>query len=97
VTSNRRPPDHPHGKDQKVWKREFPSYRLRGRSIRRTREGRVDETSIDLGTDLADLSDMMLDDLRTTEDTPLARSIRRILEESRNGHGSVVAGHETHI
>jgi FXSXX-COOH protein len=57
----------------------------------------VDDTSIDLGTDLADLTDMMLDDLRTADDTPLAHSIRRILEESKNSHGSVVAGHETHI
>jgi FXSXX-COOH protein len=57
----------------------------------------VDDTSIDLETDLADLTDVLLDDLRTTDDTPLAHSIRRILEESKNGHGSVVAGHETHI
>jgi FXSXX-COOH protein len=59
--------------------------------------GRVDDTSIDLGTDLADLTDVMLDDLRTADDTPLAHSIRRILEESRDGHPSVVAGHDTHI
>jgi len=57
----------------------------------------VDDTSIDLGTDLADLTDVTLDELRTADDTPLAHSIRRIIEESKNGHGSVVAGHETHI
>jgi FXSXX-COOH protein len=57
----------------------------------------VDDTSIDLGTDLADLTDVMLDDLRTADDAPLVRSIRRILEESKDGHPSVVAGHETHI
>ena len=57
----------------------------------------MDNTSIDLGTDLADLTDVLLDDLRTTEDTPLAHSIRRILAESKDGHHSVVAGHETHI
>jgi FXSXX-COOH protein len=57
----------------------------------------VDDTSIDLGTDLADLSEVLLDDLRGAEDTPLAHSVRRILEESRNGGHIVVAGHETHI
>jgi FXSXX-COOH protein len=57
----------------------------------------VDDTSIDLGTDLADLTEVTLDELRAADDTPLAHSIRRIIEESRNGHGSVVAGHETHI
>ena len=57
----------------------------------------MDNTSIDLGTDLADLTDVLLDDLRTTDDTPLAHSIRRILAESKDGHHSVVAGHETHI
>jgi FXSXX-COOH protein len=57
----------------------------------------VDDTSIDLGTDLADLTDMTLDDLRTADETPLAHSIRRILAESRNGDHTVVAGHETHI
>ena len=57
----------------------------------------MDDTSIDLGTDLADLTDVTLDELRTADDTPLAHSIRRIIEESKNGHGSVVAGHETHI
>jgi len=59
--------------------------------------GRVDDTSIDLGTELADLTDLMLDDLRTTDDTPLAHSIRRILEEGKDGHPTVVAGHESHI
>jgi FXSXX-COOH protein len=57
----------------------------------------VDDTSIDLGTDLADLTEVTLAELRTADDTPLAHSLRRIIEESRNGHGSVVAGHETHI
>lgn len=57
----------------------------------------MDDTSIDLGTDLADLTDVLLDDLRTADDTPLAHSIRRILEESKDGHHSVVAGHESHI
>lgn len=57
----------------------------------------MDDNSIDLGTELADLTDMTLDDLRIANDSPLAHSIRRILEESRNGHQSVVAGHETHI
>jgi len=57
----------------------------------------VDDTFVDLGTDLADLTDVTLDELRTADDTPLAHSIRRIIEESKNGHGSVVAGHETHI
>lgn len=57
----------------------------------------MDDTSIDLGTDLADLTDMTLDDLRTSDQTPLAHSIRRILAESRSGGHTVVAGHETHI
>ncbi|HEX6355948.1 FxSxx-COOH cyclophane-containing RiPP peptide [Actinophytocola sp.] len=57
----------------------------------------MDHTSIDLGSDLADLTDVLLDDLRTVEDTPLAHSIRRILEESKDGNASVVAGHDTHI
>jgi FXSXX-COOH protein len=57
----------------------------------------VDDTSYDLGTDLADLTGVSLDDLRTADDTPLAHSIRRILAESRDGSPSVVAGHETHI
>jgi FXSXX-COOH protein len=57
----------------------------------------VDDTSIDLGTDLADLTDVMLDDLRTAQDSPLAHSIRRILAESKDSDHSVVAGHETHI
>jgi len=57
----------------------------------------VDDTSIDLGTDLADLSDVLLDDLRTADDSPLTHSIRRILAESEDGAQSVVAGHETHI
>lgn len=57
----------------------------------------MDDTSIDLGTDLADLTDVMLDDLRTAQDSPLAHSVRRILAESKDGNHSVVAGHETHI
>lgn len=57
----------------------------------------MDDTSIDLGTDLADLSDVLLDDLRTADDSPLAHSIRRILAESKDGAQSVVAGHESHI
>lgn len=57
----------------------------------------MDDTSIDLVTDLADLTTVMLEDLRTADDTPLAHSIRRIVDESRNGHHTVVAGHETHI
>jgi FXSXX-COOH protein len=62
-----------------------------------TEGGTVDDTSIDLGTDLADLTGMPLEDLRTADETPLAHSIRRILAESRNGNHTVVAGHETHI
>jgi FXSXX-COOH protein len=58
--------------------------------------GQVDDT-FDLRTDLADLTDVTLDDLRTASDSPLAHSVRRILKESRNGSGSVVAGHESHI
>jgi FXSXX-COOH protein len=57
--------------------------------------GRVDDTS--MGSDLADLTDVMLDDLRDDDSTPLAHSIRRIVEESKDGHHTVVAGHETHI
>ena len=57
----------------------------------------MDDTSIDLGTDLADLSDVLLDDLRTADDSPLAHSIRRVLAESKDEAQSVVAGHETHI
>jgi FXSXX-COOH protein len=57
----------------------------------------VDDTSIDLGTDLADLSDVLLDDLRTVDDTPLAHSIRRILAESKDSTQSVVAGFDNHI
>jgi FXSXX-COOH protein len=57
----------------------------------------VDETSIDLGTDLADLSDVLLDDLRTADDTPLAHSIRRILAESKDDTQSVVAGFDNHL
>lgn len=57
----------------------------------------MDDTSIDLGTDLADLSDVLLDDLRTADDSPLTHSIRRILAESEDGTQSVVAGHESHI
>jgi hypothetical protein len=57
----------------------------------------VDDTSVDLRTDLADLTNVLLDDLRPAEDSPLAHSIRRILAESKDGTQSVVAGHETHI
>lgn len=57
----------------------------------------MDDTPVDLATDLADLTDVLLDDLRTADDTPLAHSIRRILAESKDGTNSVVAGHETHI
>lgn len=57
----------------------------------------MDDTSIDLGTDLADLSDVLLADLSTADDTPLAHSIRRVLAESADDTASVVAGHETHI
>jgi FXSXX-COOH protein len=57
----------------------------------------VDDTSIDLGTDLADLTDVALEDLRTTDNTPLAHAIRRVLEESRDGDHSAVAAHSTHI
>lgn len=57
----------------------------------------MDDTSIDLGTDLADLSDALLENLRTADDTPLAHSIRRVLAESADDTASVVAGHETHI
>ncbi len=57
----------------------------------------MDDTSIDLGTDLADLTDIMLDDLQAVDNTPLVNSVRRILEESKDDHQSVVAGHETHI
>lgn len=57
----------------------------------------VEETSIDLGTDLADLSDVLLDDLRTADDTPLAHSIRRILAESEDSTQSVVAGFDNHL
>jgi hypothetical protein len=57
----------------------------------------MDDTSYDLGTDLADLTGVMLDDLRSAADTPLARSILRILEESKKSNPSVVAGHDTHI
>jgi FXSXX-COOH protein len=58
---------------------------------------RVDDTSMDLGTDLADLTDVRLEDLRIAEGSPLANSVRRILEESKDGHHTVVAGHESHI
>jgi hypothetical protein len=52
---------------------------------------------MDLGSDLADLTEVMLDDLRVDDSTPLAHSIRRIVAESKDGHHTVVAGHETHI
>jgi FXSXX-COOH protein len=57
----------------------------------------VDDTSVDLRTDLADLTKVTLDDLRATDGSPLAHSIRRILAESKDGTHSVVAGHESHI
>lgn len=57
----------------------------------------MDESSIDLGTGLADLTTVLLDDLRTAGDSPLAHSVRRVLRESEDGHHTVVAGHETHI
>jgi FXSXX-COOH protein len=62
-----------------------------------TEGGTVDDISIDLGTDLADLSDVLLDDLRAVDDTPLAHSIRRILEESEDDTRSVVAGFDNHM
>jgi FXSXX-COOH protein len=57
----------------------------------------VDDSSIAVETGLVDLTGMRLGDLRLLDDGPLAHSIRRLLEESRDQHSTVVAGYEAHI
>jgi len=55
------------------------------------------EPSVAVATELVDLTALRLGDLRALDDTPLANSIRRILEESRDQHQTVVAGYDAHI
>jgi FXSXX-COOH protein len=48
-------------------------------------------------SDLVDLTDLLLEDLPSLDDAPLAHSIRRVLNESRNENQTVVSGHESSI
>lgn len=57
----------------------------------------MDDSSIAVETGLVDLTRIRLGDLRMLDDGPLAHSIRRVLEESRDQHSTVVAGYDAHI
>jgi FXSXX-COOH protein len=59
--------------------------------------GVVDDSGIEAESDLVDLADLLLGELPSLDDAPLAHSIRRILEESREGGPTVVSGHESSI
>ena len=59
--------------------------------------GFVDDSVIEPESDLVDLTGVSLEDLPTLSDAPLAHSIRRILNESRDDGQTVVSGHESSI
>lgn len=55
----------------------------------------MDDAAIDPESDLVDLTNLPLDELPSLGDTPLAHSIRRVLDESRDQSPPVVSGHES--
>jgi FXSXX-COOH protein len=57
----------------------------------------VDDSVIEPESDLVDLTEVPLDVLPSLGDGPLAHSIRRVLDESRDGAQTVVSGHESSI
>jgi FXSXX-COOH protein len=57
----------------------------------------MDDPAVDLETELVDLTGVTLSELRVLGDTPLAQSLRRIMEESRSDPSSVVSGFESSI
>ncbi|MDQ4031034.1 MAG: FxSxx-COOH protein [Actinomycetota bacterium] len=65
--------------------------------MRLDEEMSVDDPCGDLETELVDLSDMRLADLRALGDAPLAHSLRRIIEESQDETVVVVSGFDSSI
>jgi len=59
--------------------------------------GAVDGSAIEPESDLVDLTGLLLEDLPSLGDAPLAHSIRRVLAESRQENHTVVSGHESSI
>lgn len=57
----------------------------------------MDDSVSEPESDLVDLTDVPLDDLPALGDAPLAHSIRRVLEESRDEGPTVVSGHDSSI
>lgn len=72
---------------------------LEGDSVRpHTAQGdAVDDSAIEPESDLVDLTGLLLEDLPSLGDAPLAHSIRRVLTESRDTNPTVVSGHESSI
>jgi FXSXX-COOH protein len=65
--------------------------------MRLDEEATVDDPYGELEAELVDLSDLRLTDLRALGDTPLAHSLRRIIEESQDETAVVVSGFESSI
>jgi FXSXX-COOH protein len=57
----------------------------------------VDDSAIEPTSDLVDLTGLSLDELPSLGDAPLAHSIRRIIDESRDPSATVVSGHDSSI
>ena len=57
----------------------------------------MDDSAIEPESDLVDLTGLLLEELPSLDDAPLAHSIRRILDESRDASSTVVSGHESSI
>jgi FXSXX-COOH protein len=57
----------------------------------------VDDSDIEPESDLVDLTGLVLEELPSLGDAPLAHSIRRILDESRDPSSTVVSDHESSI
>jgi FXSXX-COOH protein len=57
----------------------------------------LDDPGLETESDMVDLTDLPLEDLPSLSDAPLAHSIRRILNESRNTSSTVVSGHDSSI
>ena len=57
----------------------------------------VDDSVIEPESDLVDLTGLPLEELPSLNDTPLAHSIRRVLDESREASSNVVSGHDSNI
>lgn len=65
--------------------------------MRLDEEVSVDDPCGDLETELVDLSDVRLADLRALGDAPLTHSLRRITEESQDETAVVVSGFDSSI